>query len=250
LRYFWSSLVRIDLRNRYRRSVLGVGWSLLQPILMTTVLCVVFCPLFGADYREFAPFLLAGLSFWNFLVGTTMTGCQCFFQGEAYIRQQAAPLAIYPLRTALGMAIHGVVALVVVLVFTWCIHGFGNVPALISLVPTLVLVFLLGWSLAVCCGMANVMFPDTQHLVEVLFQILFYLTPVMYPPRVLAERQIEWLVRLNPLASFLELVRTPILEGKLPSATAYAIASGTVLVVMSAAAWALHRYERRLIFYL
>ena len=70
LRYFWTSLVRIDLRNRYRRSVLGIGWSLLHPILMTAVLCAVFCPLFSVDYRQFAPFLLAGLAFWNFLVST------------------------------------------------------------------------------------------------------------------------------------------------------------------------------------
>ena len=123
LRYFWASLVRIDLRTRYRRSVLGIGWSLLHPILMTAVLCAVFCPMFKADYRQFAPFLLAGLAFWNFLTTTAMQGCHCFFQGESFIRQQAAPLAIYPLRTVLGTAIHGVAALVVVLAFTWVVRG-------------------------------------------------------------------------------------------------------------------------------
>ena len=51
LRHFWMALVRIDLRNRYRRSVIGIGWSLLQPIAMTTVLCVVFSQLFKADVR-------------------------------------------------------------------------------------------------------------------------------------------------------------------------------------------------------
>ena len=113
--YFWSSLVRIDLRGRHRRSVLGIGWSLLHPILMTAVLCAVFCPMFKADYRQFAPFLLAGLAFWNFLTSTALQGCHCFFQGESFIRQQAAPLAIYPLRTVLGTGIHGLAALTVVL---------------------------------------------------------------------------------------------------------------------------------------
>ncbi len=196
LRYFWVSLVRIDLRNRYRRSVLGIGWSLLHPISdAMAVLCTVFCPLFGADFRQFAPFLLAGMAFWSFLVTTALQGCVCFVQGEAYIRQQAAPLAIYPLRTVLGTAIHGLAALGVALLFTWYVHGFGNVPALISLIPTLVLIFLLGWSVALCCGISNVVFPDAQHLVEVLFQILFYLTPVMYPSKILAERRMEWLVK-------------------------------------------------------
>ena len=82
--------MRIDCEIATAGSVLGIGWSLLHPMLMTHVLCVVFCPLFKADFRQFAPFLLAGLAFWNFLVSTASQGCQCFFQGEAYIRQQAA----------------------------------------------------------------------------------------------------------------------------------------------------------------
>jgi lipopolysaccharide transport system permease protein len=250
LRYFWTSLVRNDLRNRYRRSVLGIGWSLLHPILMTAVLCAVFCPLFGADYRQFAPFLLAGLSFWNFLTSTATQGCSCFYQGEAYIRQQAAPLAIYPLRTVLGTAIHGIAALTVAILFTWTIHGFSNVPALVSLVPTLALMLLFGWAVALCCGLTNVMFPDTQHLIEVLFQILFYLTPVMYSAKMLAERHMDWLVRFNPLAAFLELVRAPILDGQIPSWHAYATALTVVAAFLGIAAFALSRLERRLIFYL
>jgi lipopolysaccharide transport system permease protein len=250
LRHFWTSLVRNDLRNRYRRSVLGIGWSLLHPILMTAVLCAVFCPLFSVDFRQFAPFLLAGLAFWNFLVSTAAAGCHCFFQGESYIRQQAAPLAIYPLRTVLGTAIHLLAAIVVVLLFTWGIQGFGNLPALISLVPTLALMLILGWSLALCCGLANVIFQDTQHLVEVLFQILFYLTPVMYPAKVLAARQMEWLVKFNPLAAFLELLRAPILDGQFPTWTSYATALALVTMLMTLSAVMLVRLERRLIFYL
>ncbi len=85
--------------------------------------------------------------------------------------------------------------------------GFGNLPAMLSLIPTLLLIALLGWSVALCCGLTNVIFQDTQHLVEVLFQILFYLTPVMYPAKILAERRMQWLVTYNPLAALLELVR-------------------------------------------
>jgi lipopolysaccharide transport system permease protein len=250
LRYFWGSLVKNDLRNRYRRSVLGLGWSLLNPILMTTVLCIVFCPILKIDYREFAPSLLAGLAIWGFLVTTAVSGCQCFYQGEPYIRQQSAPLAIYPLRTVLGTAVHGLAALGVALLLSWLTFGVGNLPSLISLVPTLTLLFLLGWSLALCCGLTNVLFPDTQHLVEVAFQVLFYLTPVMYPPELLAERGMGWLVRYNPLASVLELVRSPLLDGQFPSWSAYGKTSLLVFVLVSIAAAALVRLERRLIFYL
>ena len=113
-RYFWMSLVKMDLRTRYRRSVLGMGWSLLHPIAMTTILCVVFHTVFHQPIREYAPFLLAGLATWNYIVTATLQGCQCFFQGESYIRQYPAPLAVYPLRTALGGTVHFLIALVLV----------------------------------------------------------------------------------------------------------------------------------------
>ena len=74
LRHFWLALVRNDLRNRYRRSIIGMGWSLLQPIAMTIVLCVVFSQLFHAELRTYAPYLLSGLTFWGFLMAVVFYG--------------------------------------------------------------------------------------------------------------------------------------------------------------------------------
>ena len=141
LRHFWMALVRIDLRNRYRRSVIGIGWSLLQPIAMTVVLCVFFGLLFDQPLRTFAPYLLSGLTFWGFVMAMVMQGCQCFFQGESYIRQH--PCAAGDLSVAYhaerrlplspGIADRYRVCLV--------LRGFGNLAALLSLVPTLALLF-------------------------------------------------------------------------------------------------------------
>lgn len=250
LRHFWMALVRIDLRNRYRRSVIGVGWSLLHPIAMTIVLCVVFSQLFKADLHTYAPFLLSGLTFWGFMLASVTQGCQCFFQGESYIRQHPAPLAIYPLRTALGAGIHFLLGLAVCIVFVWWAKGFGNVPALLSLIPTLALMLVIGWSLAVCMGVANVMFQDSQHLIDVLMQILFYVTPIMYPPAILEGRKLGVFLKLNPLAVLLELIRKPLLEGQIPSWDAMALGGLVGLAAFGAAAFALVRFEKRMIFYL
>jgi ABC-type polysaccharide/polyol phosphate export permease len=61
-RYFWFSLVRMDLRTRYRRSVLGLGWSLLHPIAMMAILCTVFASVFKVSVEEYGPFVLGGLA--------------------------------------------------------------------------------------------------------------------------------------------------------------------------------------------
>src|SRR5438046_2645315 len=86
-RYFWASLVKMDLRTRYRRSVLGMGWSLLHPIAMTAVLCLAFHRILHVHIRTYAPFLLTGLACWNFITTVALQGCDCLFHGERYIRQ-------------------------------------------------------------------------------------------------------------------------------------------------------------------
>lgn len=249
-RYFWLALVKMDLRTRYRGSFLGLGWSLLQPIAMTLILCTVFHSILRIQIAEYAPFLLSGMTFWNFVVVSSLQGCQSFFQAESYIRQHPAPLAIYPLRTALGACVHFLIALLVVVLLAWRTVGLDHPLALLSLVPTLTIFLILGWSLAVLGGLANVYFQDTQHLAEIGFQILFYLTPIMYPPKVLQENHLAWVIAYNPLIWFLRLLRDPILQGAVPPPQVYALAAGTALAVFAAAALCLARFGRRVIFLL
>jgi ABC-type polysaccharide/polyol phosphate export permease len=251
-RYFWLSLVKIDLRARYRRSLFGVGWSLLRPIALTIILCVVFQKLFHrADVWSYAPYLLAGLACWDYITTATRQGCQCFFQGEAYIRQHPAPVAIFPLRTALAETFHFLVGLVVLVGLSWYAHGGTNLIALTSLAPTLVLLFMLVWSAALLAGFANVYFQDTQHLCDVGFQILFYATPIIYDPHDLGTGRLHWVVtHCNPLVPFLRLIRDPILTGQFPSMGTYARAIFVVLGVGSFAMLVCARLQRKLIFQL
>jgi ABC-type polysaccharide/polyol phosphate export permease len=249
-RYFWMSLVKIDLRTRYRRSILGLGWSLLRPIAMTVILFFAFVHIFKpANPGDYAASLLGGLVVWEYIMTATKQGCHSFFQGEAYIRQHPAPIAIYPLRTALGETVHFLMALCVVLGLVWYLHGFGNLPALLTLVPTLLLLFVFAWSLALIAGFANVYFQDTQHLADVGFQILFYLTPIIYPLENLGRRT-GMIARCNPVIPFLELVRQPIIHAKVPDPMMYVQAVVTVLVTGLLAAFICHRAQRQLIFHL
>jgi ABC-type polysaccharide/polyol phosphate export permease len=250
-RYFWMSLVKMDLRTRYRRSILGMGWSLLHPIAMTCILTMVFYILAPSpNLREYAPYLITGLVTWNFIVYAALSGCQTFFVGESYIRQYPAPLAIYPLRTTLGGIIHFLVALIVVLGLAWYCKGFGNLPVLVSLLPAVLLLFIFGWSLAVLTGFSNVHFQDTQHLCEVGFQILFYASPIMYDMSLLESKHMAWLARCNPIVPLLELVRRPILKAEFPSLLDYGSAMLIVVVVAGAAGFTLKRLQRKLIFHM
>jgi ABC-type polysaccharide/polyol phosphate export permease len=250
-RYFWLSLVKMDLRARYRGSVIGVGWSLLNPAVMSAILCLVFAGLFNQDIREYGPYLFAGLTFWNFFLGVTQGGCGSFFQGESYIRQFPAPMAIYPLRTVLGCAFHYAVALVVVVGLAAVMRGGIPVLPLLTLVPGMLLLMLLGWSSATLMGLANVRFRDTRHLSDVALQVLYFMTPVLYPARMLEARpRLNMLLSCNPLVPFLRLLRDPVLEGAFPAPGVFAAATLIAVGSVTLAATALRMEERRLIFHL
>ena len=250
-RFFWLSLVKMDLRTRYRGSVLGLGWSLLNPIAMTAILCVVFSTIFKQDIAFFAPYLMTGLTFWQFVVNVATEGCDCFFRAEPYIRQHPAPMAIYPLRTVLGRGFHlGLGFLLVLVLAAICRRPFG-VPALLSLLPAFFLVLAAGWSLAILTGLATVRFRDTKHISEVVFQALYFLTPIMYPASMITEhRTLGKLLWLNPLVPFVDLLRAPVCDGqRAPDATF--LAAGLITLATAAlAALALRSEERKIVFHL
>ena len=110
-----------------------------------------------------------------------------------------------------------------------------KLAALVWLVPAIVLLFFFAWSVGVLIGMATVYFQDTQHLCEVTFQGLIYLTPVLYPASLLRDSGLEWLVKYNPLAALIELVRSPVLQGVVPPGEVYAVAAWFVALLFAGA---------------
>jgi ABC-type polysaccharide/polyol phosphate export permease len=154
----------------------------------------------------------------------------------------------------LGAGFHFLLGFGIALVFVWYVNGFGNLPALLTLIPTFALLFVIGWSLAACIGVLNVMFQDAQHIIEVLLQIMFYVTPIMYPPSMLLKKleimNLTWVMNLNPFAVLLELIRQPLLFGQIPSLTLTLLGAFIGFMAVGIASLALLRFEKRLIFYL
>jgi len=251
-RFFWLSLVKMDLQLRYRRSMLGVGWSLLLPLATSLVLCLAFRGIFHQSSSEYVLHLLVGLAWWGYISGVTIQGCQCFVDAESYIRQHSIPMAVYPLRNALGCMIHFVIALTVVLVIVWCIdeRGFANLKALAVLPLSLTLLLVFGWAVSVLAGYVNSAFRDVQHLSNIGFQLLFYLMPIIYPPNSPPPEPLAQLFYLNPLVRLLNIVRMPILDGQIPPVKTFAIATLATFLVTGLALLFLQRLQKRIILYL
>src|SRR5262249_55158483 len=101
-RFFWTHLALSDLRSRWRRSYLGALWCVLQPLGMTALIAFVLGRLLKTTVLDYAPYILSGIIFWEFISATALAGALAFVQNEPYIKQCRQPLAIYTLRTVLA----------------------------------------------------------------------------------------------------------------------------------------------------
>jgi lipopolysaccharide transport system permease protein len=248
LRYFCLALAKHDLKDRYRRSVLGIAWSLLKPAGMTVILTLVFSSVFQVSIREYAPFLFLGIIAWQFVTESILQGCNSFRLGSTYLRVRPIPIAIFPLRIVLSAGTHGLIGLVAAGLVIWFCQGIDHPLALLSLIPAAMIFTITAWSLACICGILHTAFSDTQQIAEITLQALFYATPVIYVPESL--HQASWLhllVECNPFASLLELIRKPLLQGELPSGHAVLIALAFMSVVSGVAWLSLRRVESRMV---
>lgn len=239
-RHFLFALVKLDLRLRYRRSALGVGWSLLNPIAMTAVFTVVFSQMFGdGDPIGYAAYALAGLAVWGFLRDAAVVGSKAFLTNEAYIRQSPMPYTVYTLRTVLAQAVHSGMALSVVVALLAIWKGDATVFVGLGLaLPGLLLAVIAAWAVATIGAFISAFFHDATHMLEVAAQLGFFLTPIMYRRSILDERGLGWVVDINPAQIYLAVIRDPLLTG-VPSAAALAhLANGYIAAFVLTAALA------------
>lgn len=258
-RHFWLSLVRMDLRQKYRRSVLGLGWSLVNPLAMAAVFCIVFKDLMKvSDWRSYGCYLIGGFAVWDFLRNSLLAGCSTFVRNESYIRQCPLPCGIYPLRTVMGTAIHFLIALGVVIAMVVVLqpehpltHQTVNVwNGILPALPGVLLAFVFAWSIATLAAFATIYFHDTQHLCEVGAQLFFFLTPIMYPRSVLDGKGLGWLVEINPVNVYLELIRGPLAFGETPTVALYVQGLMLSTIALGLAIGAIGWLQKKLIFQL
>lgn len=249
-RYFWTHLARADLRSKWRRSYLGVAWTLIQPLGMTILLAAVFGRIFKTPIGAYAPYILSGIVVWDFVSATTTAGSLAFVQADAYIKQCRHPLAIYTLRTVLANAM--ALGMASTALFAWAFLAFPDkiglhTLAALTLFPILVMI---GWPLATLLAYVATRFRDLPFALTLLLQVIWFVSPVYFEARIFRDARLDWLIDWNPVYHVLELVRAPLLNGQWPSGADFAFSIGTA-VVFAAFAWAVGvRAERRVIFYL
>jgi lipopolysaccharide transport system permease protein len=243
-RLCWT-LAWLDIRLRYRGSVLGPFWLTLSTAAMVGSMGVVYAFLFHMDSREYLPFLALSLVLWGYLNALVTDGCLTYTTVEAMIRSMRMPYSLYGARVVMRNLLvlaHNVVVIVAVFV---TLRVWPGVTALLVL-PGLVL--WLADSLAVCVllGALCARFRDIPPIVGSIMQMAFFISGVIWKPSQLGAR--EWLLDFNPFFSLLEVVRAPLL-GEVPSAFVW-VSAAVYSVVLCATSWLLFaRVRNRIAFW-
>ena len=201
-------LVSKDISTRYRRSILGLLWSLINPILSSLVLWVVFVSVFKpslSNGTQFAPYLLAGVLVITFFNQSLMQGAEAISNGsEIFLKIRVDPL-LFVFSRILTNSVNfffGLIALTMVSFLSGAsISAEFPVAFLLAL---LLIAFTTGF--AMICSILFIRFDDTKYIVAIFLQLLTYITPVFYPKEVLGQKA-QYLISLNPLTSFLDVFR-------------------------------------------
>ncbi|MBK9713107.1 MAG: ABC transporter permease [Kouleothrix sp.] len=233
-------LVINQFKQRYRRSLLGMGWMLVGPLLNTAVLSVAFNALFRNSIAQYPVYVMVGLIAWNFFAQTTTLGVDAAISGSGLLQRVYLPRSMFVIATLGGAVINMGIALIALLIVlltnsaplyaTWLLLPLAiAVLALFTLGVTLLVA-----TLAVFVG-------DVAHMYQLLVQALFFLTPIVYPAEIVPS-ELRWLVQLNPMSVLVDLFRTLLYRGQVPDLSQWLSAAGLALTALCIG-WALFAWK-------
>ena len=239
-------LVQRDLRVRYRRSTLGLLWTMLQPLLMMLILHVVFSHAFRVELYSYPVYALAGILFWNFFSQSIVASMNSLRGNAAILSKLPVPKAAFPVATVISGVVNLALAMVPLLAIL-IVTGHPLSWALLFLPVSILLAGLFTLGAGLLLSPLAVFFSDVVELVTVMLTLCMYLTPIFYPMSIVPD-QFRWLVRCNPIRSILEVFRDPIYFGKIPPPQHLAVCAVVALVALAIGALAFRRSSDRIPF--
>ncbi|MCI8476802.1 MAG: ABC transporter permease [Oscillospiraceae bacterium] len=233
-RYILTSLIQRDLQMKYRRSRLGIAWTILTPLGLAIIVGSVYSILFGTSPKELIPLIFASINPWIFMSGTADAATMAFPAAEGYIKQSTVTSQIFPIRVTMTnfvTLLYSVLTFFGVYLFL-SPERFGL--QMILCVPGLIIMFIFTLGLANLTSVVNLYIRDFAPFQSLVFQGLFYATPIIYDAKMIAEKGLGIVYEINPFYYMLEVVRLPMLGRELPGIMSYAISIGIALITFVA----------------
>ncbi len=251
-RYLIYNLISRDFKLKYRRSVLGVVWSVLNPLLMSLVMYLVFSSMFanmrGGGIDNFAVFLLIGQILFSLFNEATNSAMSSVLSSAPLLRKVYIPKYIFPLEKvcfALVNCVFSLVALLILMIFTgtpfhWTIF--------LAVYPLLTL-FAFSLGVGLFLAMVTVFFRDIMHIWSVFCTALMYFSAIFYDPELMSG-MIQKVIRINPLYWYITAFRRVVLDGKMLTANMILVCGGCALVSLLVGFWAFRKKQDQFVLHL
>jgi lipopolysaccharide transport system permease protein len=207
-------LVGRDLKVRYKRSVLGMAWSLLNPLLQLLVFSFVFRFFIPLRIPDYTLFLFSGILVWSWFQSSLSSATGAIVDNPSLLRQPGFPSSLLPAVSVMSNTVNFILALPVLLIFAWARGHLPNL-SLVALPLVMAIQFLLTLGVAYFLAMLHVPFRDTQYMLGIMLFLGFYMVPIVYDAAAIPIKY-QHIYRLNPLVSIVEAYRSIILHGQTP----------------------------------
>lgn len=207
-------LVSRDIKLQYKRSALGIIWSFITPLMQLVVYYFVFRIALAVDIPNYAAFIFSGMLVWTWFQMALFRGASAITDSRELIRQPGFPSAILPIVAVVTNLVHFLISLPILLIVVFYQTHWIN-PTILLLPVLITIQFIVTLSLTYIVAALNVTFRDTQHILGILLNIFFYLTPILYETNVIPE-QIRSIYTLNPMVHLIDAYRAILIQGTLP----------------------------------
>lgn len=247
------NLTSRDFKVKYRRSVLGVLWSVLNPLFTMLVITQVFGLLLKIPVENFATYYIVGSSLWNFFSEATSLSMGSVLGGSSLIKKVYIPKYIFPLEKCLFALINLLFSLIAVLVVMLIQGVYPTWTAFLAPLPILYcFIFSTGFSLILSA--LTVYFRDIQHLYSVLLTVWMYLTPIIYPMEIIEQNDqtgiIKSIILCNPLYYYVEYFRDVMMYNTVPGLTDNLLCIGMALLSLALGALIFSKAQKKFILHI
>lgn len=209
------SLVKRDLKSRYKGSVLGFFWMFLNPLLQLGVYTIVFSTIMRMGIDKFYLFLFVALVPWLFFSTCLSAGPGVIFSQQDMVKKIYFPREVLPLSFTLSQFVNMLLSFIVIFVVVFISGVKINVTALLYLPLIMIIEFIMALGITYLVSALNVYFRDLEHIMSIVSMAWMYLTPIMYPIEMIPEQYVK-LFYLNPMTSVIIAYRDILYYGKVP----------------------------------
>ena len=234
-----------DLKIRYRNSILGVLWSLVEPLLLLGVLFVVFSTMFKFEIPNFPIYLLLGIICWNFFRNGTTIALNSLTNRSSLITQIYFPRAIPGLSAGVTSAVMIVFELVVLAIFM-IVFGFSPPATIILLIPILALELVLILGVSLPLSVLNVKYKDTEFIWGVVISAGFFLTPIFYQFDMMPD-YVQNVLQFSPMVQIVTMAHHVVLYGVLPSLNTVLYAVGSISVITAVGYLIFRKFQAKVV---